>query len=64
MEEGAHTTETEEIVGEVGVGVPSTEPPPQFAMTSNNKDPAGTHPSRLFIPLPSQAAWVVPPSRR
>jgi hypothetical protein len=64
MEEGAHTTETEEIVGEVGVGVPSTEPPPQFAMTSNRKDPAATHPSHRFNPSSSQAPWVVPPSRR
>lgn len=53
MEEGAHTTDTEDTLGGVGAIVLPTEPPAQPATTSS-KGAASTHPSRLFnFPVPT-----------
>jgi hypothetical protein len=51
MEGGVHTTDTEEMVGEVVVPVLPTDPPPQPALTSSSTDAASTHPSDIFNPL-------------
>jgi hypothetical protein len=50
MEEGAHTAETEEIVGEGGGIVPPTDPPPHPAATSSN-DAANNNLRRSFKEL-------------
>jgi len=57
MEEGAHTTDTEEIVGGVGVGVPPTEPPPQPAATSSN-NAANNNLRRSFKELSPECAFA------
>lgn len=36
MEDGEHTTEIDEIVGDAAAGVPPTDPPPQPATNSSN----------------------------
>ena len=48
MEEGAHTTDTEEIVGVVVVPVLPIDPPPHPAITSSSDDAANNNPKRIF----------------
>jgi len=54
MEEGVHTTDTEEIVGAEGMVVFPTDPPLQPAITSSNHNAAGIHSKRRFKPLSPQ----------
>ena len=62
MEEGAHTTDTEDTLGGVGAIVLPTDPPAQPA-TSSSKNAAGTQPSRLFNSLVSTVILRAPPFR-
>jgi len=59
MEEGAHTTDTEDTLGGVGAIVLPTEPPAHPATSSSN-DAANTHPSRLFNSLVSTVILRAP----
>lgn len=47
-EDGEHTTDTEEIVEEVVVPVPPTEPPPHPANGKDSNDAANNNPRRAF----------------
>ena len=57
IEEGVHTTETEEIMGGVVMVFPPTEPPPQPATSNTSSDADITQAGRNFNPLALSLAF-------